>query len=148
MLAQETGEVFLICLTISHASLAAPFLLVNDQVPLSRAAGDFQPFAFSIAMPNEQEDTLPQVTMTIDNVDTAILQQIRTLGGERPSVSMEVVLASSPDTVEAGPFDFSILAIDYDAGSVKGTLGFEEDLLNTVFPSGTYTPTNSRGLFV
>jgi hypothetical protein len=147
MLAQETGEVFLICLTMSHPSLNEPYLLVNDQVPLIRAAGTFQPFAFDVSLPNEQYDSLPQVTMTIDNIDTRILQAIRNLTGERPSVKMEVVLASSPNRVEVGPFSFNILSINYSDATIQGTIGFEDDLLNTAFPADSYTPTNSKGLF-
>jgi hypothetical protein len=85
--------------------------------------------------------------MSIDNIDTEILKAIRNLTGKRPSVRMEVVLASSPDTVEAGPFNFSILSINYNAASIQGTIGFEDDILNTAFPADTYTPTNSKGLF-
>jgi len=147
MFAQETGEVFLTCLTINHSTFASPILLVNDQVALVRTAGTFQPFAFAANLPAEQEDQVPQVQITIDNVDRSILQQIRTIGAEKPSITMEVVLASSPNTVEAGPFDFSILDIDYDANAITGTIGFE-DILNTMFPGETYTPTNSRGLFL
>jgi hypothetical protein len=148
MLAQETGEVFLVCLTLSHPSLSAPYLLVNDQAALVRTAGTFQPFAFDISLPNEQDDALPQVTMTIDNIDTEILVAIRNLGGQRPTVMMEVVLASSPNTVEVGPFNFNILSINYTDATIQGTIGFEDDLLNTAFPADSYTPTNSKGLFV
>ena len=152
MLAQETGEVFLCCLTISHPNLDAPFYLVNDYNPLVRTVNDaavtFQPFAFDVSLPNEQEDQLPQVAVTIDNIDNAILVAIRTIPGERPKITLEVLLASQPDTVEAGPFNFSILAINYSDVSIQGSIGFEDDLLNTAFPADTYTPTNSRGLFV
>lgn len=148
MLAQETEEVFLVCLTIAHPSLSTPFLLVNDYNPLARSAGTFEPFAFDISLPNEQDDQLPQVTMTIDNIDNEILRAIRTLTGVRPKVTMELVLASSPDTVEAGPFKFTILSINYTDASIQGTIGFEDDFLNTAFPADTYTPTNSKGLFL
>lgn len=148
MLAQETGEVFLVCITIAHPSLEAPYLLVNDYNPLQRTAGTFQPFAFDVSLPNEQDDKLPQVQMTIDNIDNEILQAIRNVPGQRPAVTLEVVLASSPNAVEAGPFNFSILSINYNDATIQGTIGFEDDLLNTAFPADTYTPTNSKGLFV
>jgi hypothetical protein len=147
MLAQETGEVFLVCLTLNHSSFSAPYLLVNDMQQLVRTAGTFQPFAFEVTLPNEQEDQVPQVQVTIDNVDRSILQAVRTIGAERPAMTMEVVLASSPNTIEAGPFNFSILNINYDVGQIQGTIGFEDDFLNTAFPADTYTPNNSRGLF-
>jgi hypothetical protein len=242
MLAQETGEVFLICLTLSHPTLPAPYYLVNDYNPLVRnissgtfnirfieihpvphsLAGKivtitvdeatpltaltgesmsleglttvpalnglvanqitvisdskfsfgilfglapfmsieaetgtctdaqevtFQPFAFDVNLPDERDDQLPQVTMTIDNIDNEILQAIRNIPGQRPETRLEVVLASSPDTVEAGPFNFSILSINYTDANIQGTIGFEDDVLNTAFPADTYTPTNSKGLF-
>lgn len=152
MLAQETGEVFLCCLTISHPTLSAPFYLVNDYNSLARTVNgapvSFEPFAFDVSLPNEQEDQLPQVSVTIDNIDNAILVAIRNIPGERPKIRLEVLLASQPDTIEAGPFDFSILNINYTDASIQGAIGFEDDLLNTAFPADTYTPTNSRGLFV
>jgi hypothetical protein len=148
MLAQETGEVFLVCLTISHPSLTVPYLLVNDYNPLVRTAGTFQPFAFDVSLPSEREDQLPQVAVTLDNIDNEIVVAIRNLTGQRPSVTVEVVLASSPDTVEAGPFAFSILNVNYSDATVQGTIGFEDDLLNTAFPADTFTPTNSKGLFL
>lgn len=148
MLAQETGEVFLICLTINHPTFTTPYLLVNDQRPLTRTAGIFESFAFDVALPAEQDDQVPQVTLTIDNLDRKVLQSIRTIGAPRPSVALEVVLASTPNTVEAGPFNFAILSVTYDAMTIQGVLGFEDDLLNTAFPGDTYTPTNSQGLFL
>jgi hypothetical protein len=98
-------------------------------------------------MPPEQEDQMPQVQLVLDNVDRTVIQKIRTINGERPLVTMEVVLASSPNAVEAGPFVFSVILIDYDASQIHGTIGYDDDLLNTVFPAGSYTPTNSKGLF-
>jgi hypothetical protein len=149
MLAQETSEVFLMCLTISHPSFAESYRLVANTQPLVRAAGTFEPFAFTLNLPNESEDAVPQVQMAIDNVDNKILLAIRTLPpGARPNVLIEVVTASEPDTLCAGPDNFKILSIDYDDGTINATIGLDDDILNTGFPSGTYTPTNSPGLFV
>ena len=149
MLAQETEEVFLGALTITHPSFAAPYRLVCDQMPLNRASGTFEPFAFQITLPSEQDDQVPQVTLTIDNVDNQILASIRNLPpGARPQVMLEVVLASQPDTVECGPYEYALLSVDYDVSQISGTLGYEDDLLNTSIPGDTYTPTNSPGLFL
>lgn len=149
MLAQETDEVFLMCLTISHPSFAQPYRLVANTESLVRTAGTFEPFAFGLNLPNESDDSAPQVQMSIDNVDNKILLSIRNLPpGARLSVLIEVVTASEPNTVCAGPDDFKILSIDYDDGTVNATIGLDDDILNTGFPAGTYTPTNSPGLFI
>jgi hypothetical protein len=149
MLAQETGEVFLLCVTISHPSFTAPYRLVYDQNPLVRTAGTFEPFAFALNLPNEQDDSPPVVQMAIDNINNAILKAVRNLpAGIRPDIVLEVVLASSPNVVEKGPYDFKFLSTDYDEASLTGTIGFEDDILNTAIPGSNYTPTNSRGLFL
>jgi hypothetical protein len=142
---QDTGEVFLMCLTIDGPGLAAPIRLVDDQQDLVRTAGTFQAFPFQIAMPQESEDQLPQVQLVVDNVDRQIVQAIRALTSP-PTVTLEVVLASSPNTLEAGPFAMTLRHSDYDATAVSGTLGYE-DMLNEPFPKDSFTPTNSPGLF-
>lgn len=149
MLAQETEEVFLMCLTITHPSFAEPYRLVSNTQPLVRASGTFEPFAFALNLPSESDDSTPQVQMSIDNVDNKILLSIRNLPpGARPNILIEVVTASEPDTLCAGPDNFKFLSIDYDEGTINATIGFDDDILNTGFPAGTYTPTNSPGLFV
>lgn len=148
LLAQESAEVYLMCLVISHPSFAAPYMLVCDQQPLVRAAGTYEPFAFSMNLPNEDDSAVPQVQITIDNVDPKILQAIRTLPpGERPGVLIDVVTAAEPDTQCAGPISFKILTADYDESTITGTIGPDNDFLNLVVPYATYTPTNSPGLF-
>lgn len=149
MLAQETDEVYLMCVTISHPSFDAPYRLVTDTQPLTRVAGVFEPFAFTITLPTQDDSAIPQVQMSIDNVDNKILLSVRNLAaGVRPDIVLEVVTASEPDTLCAGIADYKILSIDYDDGSVNATIGFEDDILNTAIPGDSYTPTNSPGLFV
>src|SRR3954466_1942643 len=140
MFAQETGEVFLICLTLSHPNWAQPLRVVYNNQPITRAAGVFSPAVFQIMLPDEAPDKVPTVSLTIDNVDRAVTDLIRQVLGPRITVVMEVVLASSPNTGEAGPWTFQVVSCTYDAQSVVATLGLEEDILNSEFPSVRYTP--------
>lgn len=146
MFAQETGEVFLVCLTITHPDITT-LRLVNNAAAVARAAGTYQPYPMQLILPAQRDDQLPQVDIVIDNVDREVLRQIRTLTGV-PKVTMEVIMASSPDTVEAGPFDFALKQASYDVLAITGTLGYEDDILNQQVPAMTYTPTNSPGLFL
>ena len=147
MLAEQTDEVFLACVTIDHPSMATPIRVVNDTQDLARSAGTFTAFPFEITLPPDTDDTaVPQVQLSIDNVDRQIVDAIRGLSSA-PSVTLEVVMASSPDTVEAGPFAFELTNAQYDALVVTGTLGYEDDLLNQPFPADTFTPGNSAGVF-
>lgn len=147
MFEQESDEVFLLCVTLSHSTFEKPYRMVYNNEPIERAAGTFEPAAFSLNLPEESEDEVPQVTLSVDNVSAEIGRAIRELPvGERPEVLLEVIMASSPDTVEvSSPFVF--LSAQYDASTVSGTLGTDDDFLNISFPRQRYTPANSPAVF-
>jgi Domain of unknown function (DUF1833) len=146
MLARETDQVFLVCMRLSHASFTT-VRIVNNTETVVRVDGNYMPFPFHIVLPQETDEQVPQITVQFDNIDSMITNLVRELQG-RPLASFDVVLASSPDTVEAGPFNFSILNVSYDANNISCVLGFEEDILNQAIPKGNYNPSNSPGLFV
>ncbi len=149
MLAQQTGQVFLTCMSIAAppgSNAFATQYIVDDLQPLVRADATYQPFPFQVALPADDDSTIPHVQATIDNIDRSITSLIRTVAG-LPTVEFSIVLASSPNTVEVGPFNFSMLSAAYDALTVTCSLGYEEDFLNQQVPSDLYTPTNSPALF-
>jgi hypothetical protein len=147
MLAQATPEVFVPCLKIDHESFANPILLAFNTEALARAAGSYMPYAFQIDLPGQHEDSLPQVKVTVDNVDLQVNDAIRTLVGP-PTVTMDVVLASSPDVVEIGPFEYSLQSATANADTIQGVLGFEDDIFSQQVPGQSYQPSNSAGLFL
>lgn len=146
MFAQEQTDTFLMCVTLEHADLPAPIRLVKNDKPITRASGTFQACYFDLPIPEDSSDGPPQVQLVIDNVNQAIARSIRTLNG-RVKVTLEVVLGSQPDVVEVGPHVLWLLSSTYDARKVSGTLGFEDDILNQAFPSLTYNPENTPGIF-
>lgn len=146
MMARETGEVMLICITITHPDITTLRLVNNTQV-IHRTAGDYTPCPMNLKLPDQAEDKIPQVQVTVDNVDLEVLRAIREVEGV-PQVTMEVILASSPDHVEAGPFDFALMGASYDVLAIQGTLGYQDDVFNQQFPAQSYTPSNSPGLFL
>lgn len=144
-MAQETGEVFLMCLTITHPTLTTPLRVVNDGRDLVRSAGTFMATAFELTLPGQQDDRPPEVRLRIDAVDRSILSALRGLTSP-PGIRLEVVLASSPNVIESGPYDLTLREVTYTATSIEGTLGYE-DVLNEPFPKDTFTPRNFPGLF-
>ena len=145
ILAQETDEVFLILLTIDHADLDEPIRVCSDSRNLISRGEEYLAFPFSVSLPGEHDDQLSRVQLTIDNVDRRIVEAVRTITSA-PTVALEVVLASDPDTVEAGPFDFTLRDVAYDALTVQGELSYE-DLLNEAYPEGTFSPADFPGIF-
>lgn len=146
IVARETAEVFLACLTISGPGLDT-LRAVNDTQPLVRTAGTFHPYPFEAVLPEDTDSASPTVQLRVDNIDRQVTRALDEYQAV-PQVTLEIVLASSPDTVEMGPFEFALLQVDYDALVITGTLGYEEDFLNQAAPSQSYSPTNSPGLFV
>lgn len=143
--AQETDQVFLMLVTISHPNLPLPLRFASNTQPVTSRGDTYLGWPFRVALPAEFDDQLPVVQLQIDNVDRRIMEGIRLLTSA-PGVTLEVVLASSPDTVEAGPFNFSLKAADYDSLVITGVLAFE-DVLNEPYPAYTFTPAYFGGLF-
>jgi len=146
ILARETAEVFLVCLTISGPGLET-LRAVNNTQPIVRSSGTYHPYPFEAVLPEDTDSASPQVQLRVDNCDLQVTRALREYQGI-PQCTLEVVLASNPDVVEVGPFEFSILAAEYDAIVITATLGYEEDFLNQAVPAQTYTPSNSPGMFV
>ncbi len=153
MYAQETDEVFLALLVIRHVTIPEGGVLrfVNNlEDAYSRADGSAEPqqylaCPFALRLPAERGDVLPQVQLAIDNVHPAITETIRTMQSP-PTLTLYIVLASTPDIVEAGPFQFTLKSATYDAQQVTGTLAFF-DVLNEPFPYRTFTPQEWPGVF-
>lgn len=138
MNAPETDEVFLILLTIEEASLSEPIRVVNDTVNITSRGNVYAAMAFSAEPPGESDGAARSARITLDNVDRQIVQAVREATGV-PKVTMEVILASDPDTVEAGPFVFELESAEYDATTVTGELSFD-DVSSLRWPAYSTTP--------
>lgn len=142
-LAEWTEEVFLECLTFTHADLSTPLRLVNDLRPLTRAAGVFQAIPFQVQLHVRSEDSLAEANIRVDNVDQALIRELRAIVG-RPEVMYEVVMASSPNVVEYGPMNFEVMGFSTDLESVSLQIAFSLGLLGTAYPKGYFSPSNAQ----
>lgn len=143
--AEQTEEVFLMCLTVNQPSLAAPLLFVNDKVDLVRTVGTFIAFPFQLKLPDQTDQETPQVTLVIDNVDRSIGESVREFTSA-PIITLEVVLATTPDIIEAGPFVFTAITVQYDASRVEFTLGYEA-IMDEPANKWQLTPAIAKGAF-
>jgi len=141
---QETDEVFLILLQIDHSTLGSPIRLVNNMVDIVSNGFSFIGYPFAISLPDDIEDQLPSVNMTIDNVDRQIVAAVRTISSPA-TISMSLILASDPNTIEVGPIEMTLREVKYNALHVTGTLQ-PADLLNEMFPVDQFTPGKYPGL--
>ncbi|MGY3265795.1 DUF1833 family protein [Lysobacter sp. HA35] len=146
VLARETEEVFLCLLEITHPDITT-IRIANNTESVVRSDGTYLPYPFEAVLPEDSDASTPQVALRIDNIDRDVTRALRNLAGV-PKCKLRVVLASSPNTDEVGPYDFSILNVDYDAMVISAQIGYEEDFLNQAVPAQSYIPSTSAGLFV
>lgn len=143
--AQETAQAALCLLTITGTGIGVPLRFVNNQVDVVSRGNSYLGVAFMVSLPDERDDSPARVTISLDNVDRALVSAIRTLT-VAPTITLEVVFSAALDTVEAGPFAFTLRNVDYTADTISGELRFE-DFLNESFPADSFTPNNFPGLF-
>lgn len=142
--AQETDAAPLFLLQIDDDSLSEPIRVVNNQTDIVSNGETYVGLAFEIGLPSETDDQ-SRVTIRIDNVDRVIVDSLRAVTG-RPVFTLSVVLADTPDLVEAGPYEMTLSEADYDAGQVTGVLVFD-DILAEPFPGDSFIPSTHAGMF-
>lgn len=146
ILARETSEAFLALMQITGPGLE-PIRVVNNLESITRNGQVYQPWAFDGAPPEDGAQPSPTVTLTVDNIDRTVMEQLRNFQGV-PVCELVWVMSSQPDRAVYGPFEFVIQQASADEMTIELQLGHEEDILNQGWPGQLYGPTNSPGLYV
>lgn len=153
--AEQTDEVFVFLFTVTHPSLMAPVYYSSD--PTTRLSVDplaygivsrgntYDFFPISLVLPDDSDATPPTIKLVLDNVMRQAIPLLRSITTP-PSVTIEMVLASDPDTVEASWPNFDMVDITYDANSVTIDLAIN-GLSTEPFPTGVFAPSGFPGLF-
>lgn len=145
LMAASTSKVWLHLLTISHDDWVTTYRLVDNTENITSRGNVYTAYAFQAVIPAEMADELPRVELAIDNVGQLLIAAIETLQSS-PTITLEVILADTPDTVERGPWTFSVRQVKYREQDVKIELSYEP-LSTEPFPALRYTPTKFEGLF-
>jgi hypothetical protein len=141
--AQETGEAVFFLVEIDHTTWASPLRMVNNNENVISNGDTYFAFPFDVHLPADTTQQ-PRTQIKICNVDRSMTLALRALSTS-PTVTLSVVLGSTPDTIEAGPFAFTLADYSFTATTIQGTLVFE-DMLNEPFPQGTFNPAEYPGL--
>lgn len=153
--AQETDEVPICLLTITHESLSEPIYV--SSVATTRLSDDpllygtesrgeqyiFLPFEFTL--PDDKSDSPPRVQLTMENIDRTLVSLLRTFVTPA-SVKFEIVLASDPDLVEIAVPILQMADATIDESTIAITL-VADTLINEPHPAGQFTPGAFPGLF-
>ena len=160
--AASTDEIEVVLIQIEHPQLAAPVRLSTD--PTERISVDpltygtrstwlganpvTSPFLFILAsaeLPGDQEDAPASTALVLENVDVDLAVLLRSFT-DRPTVHMAVVLASSPNLIEAEFRGLSITGADGNAGEITLQISRAPIEEETV-PMDRFTKERFPGLF-
>lgn len=119
--ADTSDDPLLILLTIDHADLAEPLRFVRNNVDIVSRTFTFTAFPFDFAAPGDTEEGPANARIVIDNIDRRIVETIRALTMP-PSVLVEIVLGSDPDTVEETFPPFEIRSASGDRLQISADL--------------------------
>ena len=157
MFAEDTGDYPILLVTITHSTLATPIRVSSD--PTTRLSvtdaeviygtvsnGVSYPFLpFQISLPSDVEDSAPRAKISVDNVSRELTAAVRALDSP-PSVTIDLVMASTPNIIETTFPGFDLSDIDGDVMTISGTLSIDLLVLEP-FPAGVFTPGQFPGLF-
>lgn len=153
--AAQTDEVAVLLVIITHPSLDAPAYLSSDPGerisadPLvygTRHQGTVYPFVLmSAVLPDDQDKSPPKTTLVFENVDADMAKAIRAITSPA-DIELRVVLASTPDQIEARFTHLRAVRGTYDASQVSLDIS-REPFTSEPMPAGRMTPDRFPGLF-
>lgn len=146
----------------SHPDLDAPVRLSTDNTerlssdPLiygtrsswRGANPEHEPFLFvglQFERPSDQEDTPAAARLVLANVSADIGKALRAVGSP-PHVAMALVMAATPNVIEAEWRDLRLVSVDGDAGEIRLAVT-RQPIHDEPFPYLRFTKHSFPGLF-
>lgn len=155
LFAQESGEVVIFLLTITHPLLAVPILLSTN--PTTRLTTDpltygtvsrsttFLYAGIDVSLPDEQDRMAPASKLIVENVTLDLIPLARSVSTP-PSVKIEAVLLSALDTVEMSWPELNMTNLAADVSALTFDLTMDA-LVTEPYPAGSFDPASFPGLF-
>jgi hypothetical protein len=145
LMAEVTNEAFLLLVSFTHVPTAETYRCVLNTEDIVSNGHVFTATYFEFTLP-EISDRAPQgCNVSVDNVDRRLVSLLRTIT-EPLQVTVQLVLASSPNIVEMELTDLVLREVRWDVSKINGTL-VSEDPLNQAFPGNKYEPRTFPGIF-
>lgn len=143
--APETSEVLVTLLKIKVDGEDALNLTDNKENVISHGV-TYTPCGFKALLPDQASENNKSCRLQIDNTDLSIYSAIKKAVQKKISCEVGVVLASSPDVYEQGPFNFILRNITADVSYITGEL-YDSYMHDRKLTNKTYNPADFPGLF-
>jgi len=115
------------------------------QYGIISGGNNFYFLPMSISLPSEEPNAAPRCSIVLDDVTKQVIPIIRQISGP-PRVKIQLVLNSTPNTVEASFDKFYLSSISYNANQVTAELSMIDYAVEP-FPAYSFTPKYFPGLF-
>jgi len=145
-----SDQIYVVLIEIDHPELPRPIRLSTDNADRIQAeppiygTRSYLWIVASALLPGDQDDTPAAATIALENLDREMVRLVRSFTAPA-TVAMAVVLASTPDQVEAEWTNLRIVSADTDAGEVLLSIS-REQIEMEYFPSGRMTRDRFPGL--
>ena len=129
MNAPETGVVVLALLRIAHGNNTLQ--IVNNTQAISRTAdGQWNPYPFSIVLPNDGHNEIPVLDVTAANVDLQVTEFAKRVVGQDTHALCDLLIvdAANPNTTFLTYMKYEVRNLRYDVN----TISFELKLHTTL----------------
>jgi len=146
VLATSADEPMLMLLEITHADLAVPIRVVNDNQKITVLGNEYIACPFQITLADDQDQQVPKAAVSVDNIGRELTTWLETSnGGKGAKLRVMAVLPSSPDILEVDmKMDLSGLSINNE--TVDGELGYRNTMMRAAVGM-RYDPISSPGVF-
>lgn len=143
--AQETDDVFLILVALTHETMS-PQYFVNNTTDIVSQGIHYQAFPVDVLLPDDRDDEISRVRLTIDNIDRRVVEAVRSISSPA-RITISVIRAAEPDVIIDGPIACILRNVSIDALVISGDLWPHDDIQNEPIPQHAFTPANFPGMF-
>lgn len=155
LFAQESSEVPILLMTITHEELDDPIYIstdpterYQDEPPLYRTVSrsiEFKYAGATVTIPSEEDKAPPVAKLTIANVARNLVPLARSVSTP-PIIRIEAVLSTDLETLEMVWPAMNMSNLTYDASFLTFDLSIDA-LVTEPYPAGTFSPAHFFGLF-
>lgn len=131
--------------TVTHANLAVPFRVCNNNVPVVSRGNTFEPFWFQFVLPDDSKERPTEMEFVLDGTMLPLIELMRAI--TTPAMMLvELVAATRPDTVELSVEDLAMRYVTWTGQDIHFRC-VHEDIWHSRYPEGTYDPQLYAGIF-
>lgn len=153
--AQETDEVIICLLTVTHEEIPEPIYISSDATerlssdPLiygtTSRSNQYLYLPFEFTLPDDKSDSPPRVQLTMDNTERSLVSLLRSISTPA-DVLVEIVLGSDLNQVELVMPSLQLGDVTISESTISASL-IADSLINEPYPAGLFTPGAFPGLF-